>query len=125
MANVIFAGYMMPVSNKMLVIADHQGPVSYTTGGETIRAADFGLGGFEFIEAGNLDTFTVNGQIVQLDGVDFSATNVVSLRYAATTAPGVPAASIVMKWYVITTGAEVANTTNLSSKSVRLRILGV
>lgn len=121
MAENVFPGYVTTVGNKYLIMDDHAGPASYTTGGETFTASQVGLGGIEFIEGMN----DIIQGTQQYTGVSFSGTFFVNISVATTAAPGVPVSKVTIKWFVVATGAEVANTTNLSGQFVRLRILGV
>lgn len=123
MANRILPGYNMPVGEKIDLIIDHDGPSSYTnsgvfsTSGETLNASDIGLGGLEMVNAGMLSS----------DGLNFvqiTPTN----QSTSTTAVGTGGnalTSVKIHWYVLASGAEVANGTNLSAKSIRLHIRGV
>jgi len=121
MAETILPGYVTTIGNKYLVIDDHAGPVSYTTGGETVTAAQFGLGGIDFIDGCN---DVVQGT-AQINNVSFSGVNFVAIKLPTTTGPGVANTKITLQWFVVATGAEVAATTNLSGQTVRLRIVGV
>lgn len=115
MANTILAGYEMQVGDKLEVIADHAGPVSYSNvvtnggGGDVVNASDFNRGGIEDLA---IDAVSASG-------------NFFVLIYAAKMKGGVAVPSVILRWYNLSqvTGAatsEVANGTNLSAESVRL-----
>jgi hypothetical protein len=129
MANRTLAGYPQPVGAKYELVIDHDGPASYVnsgtfgTSGEQINAADFGLGGFEYIEADGLSSDGANGVQIVLGATIGGATN---LQPAPATSPGPLATTAVVHWYpVATLATEVANAVNLSGKYIRLRIRGV
>lgn len=121
MADTILPGYLTTIGNKYMLVVDHFGPASYPTGGETITAAQYGIGGIDFIDSTN----DINQGTVQYTGVSFSGTYYVDIKLATTTAPGGSVSSLKAQWFVVATGAEVANTTNLSAEKIRLRIMGV
>ena len=79
----------------------YTGPSSYATGGDPIVAGDVGLGRIFACHVG----LAVN-----------AAGTIYLLRYFI--------ASAVMKWYVPSTGVEVANATNLSGFSAHLEFVG-
>jgi len=120
MANRILDGYMLQVSEKLEVIVDHDGPATYVntntfaTSGETINASDFGLGGFELVQVDALSSDGLNYAYVVLVGQSTSTAN----KANAVT-------SAVIHWFVVATGAEVANGVVLNTKSIRLQIRGV
>lgn len=108
-------GYPMPVGEKYLVIADYLGPLSYVNGTGDKLVAGFGgglnQGGIEFVSGGNSVSGTYNIKIFYPSAATTSSTS----------QPGANA-SVIIKWYVLATGLEVANATNLSAEVVRLRI---
>lgn len=105
MADTILPGYGTQWGNKNVTVIDHLGPASYATGGETLTAAQFGYGGIEVI----------------VGSMDASSTYFVEAIH-----PGVGGApaTIKLQWFTMN-GTEVSNATNLSTKSVRLIIVGV
>lgn len=114
MANKILDGYPTPISDKLELIADHDGPTSYlnptpfTANGEIINASDFGLGGFETVDPMGLSSDQLNTVLAIVgDG------------------SGRPATTCRLHWFVQVGGAEVANAVNLSTKSIRLQIRGI
>lgn len=115
MANNQMDGYAIQVSNKLEIITDHDGPASYNntgtfaTSGETINALDFGLGGFEFIDASDLSSDSINTVLA----VMIPQNN------------GDASTSARLYWFVQATGAQVNNAVNLSTKAIRLKIRGV
>ncbi len=129
MANRILAGYAQPIGEKIEIVIDHDGPTSYgntgtfATSGDQVNASDFGLGGFEYIEADNLSSDGVNAIQVVLGATTAGATN---LQPVPAASPGPVVTTAVLHWYTTASSAtEVSNATNLSTKYVRLRIRGV
>ena len=120
-------GYPQPVGEKYEWVGDIDGQASYNntgtfaTSGQQINAADFGFGGIEYVECDDLSLDGVNAVQVALGATTAGATNL-------STAPGSgqpanPATTAVLHWYTTASSAtEVSNTTNLSTKAVRLRI---
>ncbi len=90
--------------NKRILYVDHDGPASYTTGGETILVSDIesGLSAFDFVSASGSDNSAHVCKPV------FGAKGEVR--------------SFKLLW-ILTGGAEVANATNLSARFCRLRIV--
>lgn len=88
--------------NKRILYFDHDGPSSYTTGGETLNAADFNISAFDYVEASGSD----NSAHVCIPV--FGAKGEVR--------------SIKLMW-ILTGGAEVAGAVNLSGRFCRLRIV--
>lgn len=82
---------------------DHDGPASYTTGGETIPASVFG---FKFIAA------------VIAHGSDNSA------HVCVPVFTGKGAKTSFKLMWILTGGLEVANAVNLSARFVRLTVYG-
>jgi acyl CoA:acetate/3-ketoacid CoA transferase alpha subunit len=112
MANTILPGYLTEISNKYELIVDHTGPASYATGGETINAADFGIGGIETIA---------------IHAVSSPGGNGATVVFSTTAAPtGVAVNSVKIKWFTTASMAtESTAATNLSAQSIRLQIRGV
>jgi hypothetical protein len=117
MANTNLAGYEMKITDKLEMICDHAGPVSYqnvnTNGGagDVVNASDFQRGGIEEIAC---DALAASGNF----GV---------IIFVAKMKNGVAVPSVILRWYNFNpaTGSftsEVANGTNLSAESVRLQI---
>lgn len=84
---------------------DVDGPASYALDGPSINASDLGLGQIVAAQAGGSD----NG--------DHFASAVVQA------AAGKTGASVKVQWFVMSTGAEVAATTDLSARRIRLRLV--
>lgn len=104
--------YPSPPGNKNISIVTVAGPASYTavtngsppTGGQALTARDVGLpNGVEFIEACASD----DGQYE------------VAVIFPSNPAKG--ASSVILRWVVSATGAEVSGTTDLSARKVRLK----
>ena len=115
MANRALPGYEMPVGVKKEITLDHDGPASYSNivvnagTGDVITAADIGMGGIETVDVDSLSSDGLNYVWVEyINGGNGNA---------------VP--SIRLRWIVLSSNAEVGNTVNLSSKSIRLRFRGV
>lgn len=126
MANslVPFAGYDTSLGNKKEWLGDHYGPVSYPTGGYPMTAAQLGWGGLEFVTPLFLTTQTINATVSGGVPTDYTAAYFISIKPAASTAQGA-VASVTVQWYVISTGAEVTNATNMSAIRIRLNARGV
>jgi hypothetical protein len=130
MANRILAGYVAPNdTGKYDILVDHDGPASYNntgtfnTSGEQINASDFGLGGFEDVGCDMLSSDGVNVVEIVLGATIAGAT---SMQPAPQNPPGGVFTTAVIHWFTgVTRSAEVANTVNLSTKYIRLRIIGV
>lgn len=83
---------------------DHTGPTSYTTGGQTLKAASYGLRSLDFVQ-GSLSS----------SGTYFVRSEPVGKGSKTT---------YKLLWFVTATNAEVAATTNLSGETVRLFAFG-
>jgi len=105
-------GYRDFFGTKPVVIAEVAGPTSYATGGQTINAADFGLAGIDYADAGMVSySGTYYGRIIpQPASAPPSNQN-----------PNMT--KIKLQWIVAATNAEVANTTNLSGEILRFLII--
>lgn len=101
------------LGSRTVFVGEFTGPASYVamvngtppTGGQSLPATGFGLKFIEWMEAG----LSNNGQFT------------VEVTYAGP-AGGVP--SVLARWIVSATGAEVAATTNLSTFRVRVLVVG-
>ena len=84
----------------------HAGPASYnSTTGEILSAAEFGFKYFQRLDGGRTS-----------DGLyDLKPINQVSG----------PSATVVVRWYVVATGVEVANAVNLSASAAALLAFGL
>lgn len=111
-------GYPDSFGAKKVSIFPINGPSSYaqytapTTGGQdVIVTGPSGLKMVDFVQGA-----------VTTDGLHRAEV----VQYESATVNGVPLAfaKIVLKWYVVATGAEVANAVNLSSKVVYLLAFG-
>ncbi len=85
---------------------DITGPASYAADGQSITAADLGLKYIHFASSGGSD-----------DGAQFTATS--HLGNA-----GFPVTTVKIAWFVVGTGAEVANGVDLSARTVRVLVIG-
>jgi hypothetical protein len=108
MANTILPGYPRAIGGQLWVVADHYGPASYTTNGESIPAPPLRLSGIDWVNLPN-------------PAVSASGTYSVSLGYASV---GLPVAAVTMRWYVLATGLEVANGFDLSAETIRMQVIG-
>lgn len=115
-------GYPTSFGSSRASVHGITGPASYTqvvngtapavaTGGQTIRAVDFGLKYFDYVSAGLTDTAINRVECI----------------------PGQPSgqgpkgacATYTLRWVVVSTGAEVgAGITTLATEVIRLHILG-
>lgn len=102
--------------NKPVSIADVAGSSSYTvvtvatppTGGQIINASAFGLQYLEYVWA---SMGSDDGQYV-------------GVCYLNPYYNGVPSTSVILQWVTAATGAEVAATTDLSARTIRLFAIG-
>lgn len=103
MANTLIKGSPGPTAAGMIeVLFDHDGPASYTTGGETITAASLGY-----------------KRIVALfPSASDNAAHVISARFSAKGSQ----ASAKLVW-VLTGGVEVANAVALNGRFCRVRAI--
>jgi hypothetical protein len=115
-------------------MGDVDGPTSYintgtfNTSGQQLNAADFGFGGFEIVDAPALSSDGVNDITLVVGATTAGATQLSPSPGAGQ--PGAAVASAVIHWYTAVRGVgsnptEVTNGTNLSAKTVRLRIAAV
>jgi hypothetical protein len=111
MARSPLLGYETEWANKKVMCIDVTGPASYvntgtfSTSGHAMNASDFGWGGFDFVSA-----------MISSDGLD--------IGYVASGTAGVSFSTFNLHWFVIATGAEVANGVDLSAKTIRLLLIG-
>ena len=89
-----------------IAINDMPGPASYVTGGVLVSASVIGLNTVKWVNSMDLSS----------DGVNF--VRVISVA-------GLGQKQFKVLWFVNATGAEVANATNLSAKSVRMMGAGM
>ena len=112
-------------------IGDVDGPASYNntgtfnTSGQQINAIDFGFGGFEIVDIPALSSDGINEVLVVLGAAIAGTTGLSPSPPAGQSAPAETTA--VLHWYTAIRGvgsnpSEASNGTNLSAKSVRLRI---
>lgn len=94
-----------PLGELFVSMADINGPASYTNGtGNAVSPQNFGLQTFKFATGG-----------ISTDGTT-------GIEFKTISGPG--ATSIIARFYVVSTGAEVANATDLSGKTFRVMALG-
>jgi len=95
-------------AGKRTNIVELVGPVLYAAGGQTLTAAQFGHGGFDFVSC---------------NGLSYSGTYFGRVQYLAVDAApsalkgAVP--SVKIKWFVVSTGAE-AGAIDLSGEILRI-----
>lgn len=96
-----------PLGENFFTARDVNGPASYVAGtGQSVASAFFGLpSGIRFASS---------------MGVTSDGANLVEI----TTPAGSANKTIVLRWYVATTGAEVGNGVNLSAKKIRILAIG-
>ena len=92
-------------SGMVAKIIDHDGPSSYTTGGETINASALGMKRILFVQ----------GAVSAGGG---------NMAEAAILKKGTDT-SFKLVWFVRTTGAEVGAATDLHTDSVKLLVIGI
>ena len=101
------SGYPSFTSNKRMLVTNHFGPTSYTTGGETVAIRPLGMGGADWV-----------GQW---------ANSLSGLYYGMIFLPAKlgPVSQVTIQWFEFAGGGEVANGTNLSAETLRLAVIGV
>lgn len=108
-------GYPQPSGARMESVIYKAGPSSYTvvttgsppTGGQTVEASEFGLKYLDHVEA----TLSDNGQYI--------------VYWTPKVTGKASVSSGVLMWVTAAGGAEVVGTTDLSSRQVRLRAIGL
>jgi len=111
----VLPGYPIYQGSKKISVIDFKGLSTYTPGGETIQAAQFGEGGIDFIEPMNKQYLSINGTSMVV-AASFSGTYFVTIK-VATTADGA-VSSVTITWYVVATGVE-AGAIDLSAEEIR------
>lgn len=104
MAQTIVNKLKNPVGMLKEVYVDVDGPSSYVADGQTINASDLGFSYILHASAGGSD----NGD--QFCAVGHASKGAVK--------------SVKVAWFVMSTGAEVANGVDLSGRFVRVRVVG-
>lgn len=109
------SGYAQSFGTKQAAVFELAGPSSYPTGGQTVDAATLGWGGFDYVSPG--------------EGLSYSGTYSCKVQYlpvdAAPSAQKGAVGSVKVQWFVVSTGVEAANATDLDGEIVRLFALGV
>lgn len=111
MGNKAINGYVDVIGKHGLWIGEHTGPASYTawaapaTGGDVIKAPQFGLRSIDFVSPAGVDTSGIYNVRPQCTGTGSRQ-------------------SWVLIWYTTATGVQVAQGTNLSGITIRLKIYG-
>lgn len=131
MAFRFLPGYPYPNEKGGIeIIFDLDGPASYNntgvfnTSGQQLNASDLGIGGFEDIGSDMLSSDGVNVVEVVLGATTAGATNLQPAPGSGQ--PAIVPVTAVLHWFTnVTRSAEVANTTNLSTKYIRLRAVCV
>jgi len=113
----VLPGYPIYLGSKKIVVADLKGLATYTPGGETIKASQFGQGGIDFVEPINKQSITVGGAQF-IAALSKSGTYYVTIKLASTT-PKDAVASVVITWYVTATGLE-CGALDLHAEEVRV-----
>jgi hypothetical protein len=120
MANRFLPGYPKKVgSNINEAIFDHDGPASYSNvvvnagTGDVIQNSDLGMP-LEGISS-------VDCEYLSSDGINYVIPELIPYLSAAVQ-NGSSVQQFRLRWFVLATNAEVANTINLSGKSVRIKV---
>lgn len=108
-------GYFQNFGTKNAGVFELAGPTLYAAGGQTLNASQFGMGGFDFVDAGG--------------GLSYSGTYYCRIQYLpvdAAPSAQTPGGNTQVKvvWYVLATNAE-AGAIDLSTEIVRLFAMGV
>ena len=115
-------GYPSSIGYQLAVVQGVAGPSSYTqvvtgtapavaTGGQTIRAVDFGLKFFDFVVSTGLEDDGIN-RVECIPGAPSGG------------GPAGACSTYTLRWIVVATGAEVAALVDLSTKVVRVLAIG-
>ena len=111
-------GYPQPVGAKLHGMADISGPSSYTqytaptTGGQDVESlADFGVKVIDQAYGAVSEDGTHRAEVVQIE-----ASVVLGVSLGRTL--------LILKWYVVATGSEVAGAVDLSGQTVRIAVDG-
>ena len=122
MARKNLDGYPTSFSNVKACVFVHPGPASYATvviatpptGGDTVLAAEAGMKAFDTIQGGmTSDDGQYMVQVISPNG-----------NSASSSTAAQPTTTMKLRWIIAATGAEVANTTNLSARTIRLFAMG-
>lgn len=105
----LLAGYETIWGTKKALVIDHYGPASYSAGGETVSAKQFGWGGIDFATS---------------CGISASGTYFPRVIPQANST-GLSGNNFNVKWFIAANGAEAANAANLSAETCRLLVIGV
>jgi hypothetical protein len=92
---------------KNIAVASLHGPKSYTIGGVTVGARQFGLDKVDFVQPMDAST----------DGLNYTIIN--------STPVGGGAVTTTVRWFVVATNAEVGNGVDLSAKRIMTFAVGV
>lgn len=112
------AGYPTSWGNKRASVVVITGPASYTqytaptTGGQLIDSVPNGVKGVDFAIGS-----------VSSDGLHRA--EVVAITSGPAYGQTVARCGVILKWYVVATGAEVAGGVDLSTKTIDLLLVGV
>lgn len=126
MPDAALPGYEQPIGGgRKTLIATHQGPVAYATGGETVTASTFGWGSFDGADPVS-SSFNANNSgnfICQCLVPIAQAPAVANNNWTAFPNQPTGANNLKIKW-TQSNGNEVAANTNLSSEFVRIQYYG-
>src|SRR5512146_2237633 len=126
MAHAPLYGYPAPsFRDKLTEVIDIQGPSSYVNGtGQIIYPSLLGWGGFDAVIGLNSGRISVSSDVYVV-ALSHSGTYYATFRIPTTVTPGQAAKSVTVKWYVVATGAEVNNATDLDAEYIRALFIGV
>lgn len=113
------SGYPCSIGSKLITVVSMVGPASYTqytaptTGGQDVQGAPYGVKVIDVAFGGVTADGLHRAEVVQLESSTVNGLSVGNTR-------------LVLKWYVVATGAEVAGGVDLSTaaKTIRLTIIG-
>ncbi len=106
--NLALIGFPIQTAQRQDWIGVHAGPGAYATGGESVTAREFSMSVLDWVV-----------------GSAFSASGTYKVAVLYPNGDAVSYTSIVLAWYSVATGLEVANGTNLSAERVRLHAKGL
>jgi hypothetical protein len=108
--------YPQSIGSSVISVFPHTGPASYvqivvsTGAGDKAQGAEAGLKYFDYVVGGLTDSGTYRVECIPS---------------AASTSPAsAPSTTYLLRWIVVSTGAQVAANVNLSAETVRLLAFG-
>ena len=105
--------YPQPFGTRMINVTNHNGPLLYTTGGETVNASTFGWGSFDEVSG----SASVNAS----NSGNFYVRPLYPVGQAANNVSG--SNTVKLQWFT-SAGVEASANNNLSLEYVRMEYVG-